>query len=264
MYSKKSKMGYGQIVNCLVGAVGIICILFGVVFYCYEVASTILLSIGASIFATAIVTWLNAKYILKPHDAENLAFGWKIINLYETKADMNTLDANDALKQCSKSIDIIAEGLSNYRAAQGEILKSKILEHHVKVRIISCDSVEMLRQRAKDESVSGVDDGANAVQKVKELRQWVEELRKELGNHSEEIEIRYHASYPGFSYLRIDEKVFVSANLWRKQSQQSFALGLMSDGQGGNYFKSYFESLWESDFVHKECRLPDETGKSCE
>ena len=72
MYSKKPKMGYGQIVNCLVGAVGIICILFGVVFYCYEVASTILLSIGASIFATSIVTWLNAKYILKSHDAENL------------------------------------------------------------------------------------------------------------------------------------------------------------------------------------------------
>jgi len=261
MYSKESKVNYGQIVNCFIGAIGIICILLGIVIHCYEVVSTILLSIGTSILSTSIVTWINAKYMLKLQHVEKLMSKWKIYNLYKTKADMNTLGANVALEQCSDSIDIIAEGLSNYRVAQGDTLKNKILRHNVTVRIISCDSSEMLKQRSQDESSSGKDDGKNAVQKVKELHQWVEQLRKELGDNSDVIQIRYHASYPGFSYLRIDNNIFVSTNLWRKQSQQSFAIGFMADGEGGKYFQKYFENLWESDFVHNECQLVKEKGK---
>lgn len=258
MYSKESKANYGEIVNYLIGAIGAICILLGIVFHCYEVTSTIILSIGTSILATSIVTYINAKYMLKLRHVEKLISKWKIHNLYKTKADMNTLGANIALEQCSDSIDIIAEGLSNYRTAQGDTLKNKILRHNVTVRIISCDSPEMLRQRSQDESSSGIDDGKNAVQKVKELHQWVEQLHKELGDHSDAIRIRYHASYPGFSYLRIDNHIFVSTNLWRKQSQQSFAIEFIADGEGGKYFQNYFENLWESDFVHNECQLGKE------
>lgn len=266
MYSEKSKMNYGQIVNICIGTLGIICILSGIILYFnyYELFSTILLSIGTSILATSIVTCINAKYMLKSQHVEKLMSEWKIYNLYKTKADMNTFDANTALEQCRNSIDIIAEGLSNYRAAQGETLKDKILKHNVTVRIISCDSSEMLKQRSQDESSSGKDDGKNAVQKVKELNHWVEQLQKELGNNSEVVQIRYHASYPGFSYLRIDNKIFVSPNLWRRQSQQSFAIGFMSGGEGGKYFQKYFESLWESDFVHEKCQLLEETGKCTE
>lgn len=262
MYSKKFKTDYGKIVNCFIGAIGIICILLGIISYCYNIISTILLSVGTSILATSIVTWINAKYMLKSQHVEKLMSKWKICNLYKTKADMNTLDANIALEQCSEAIDIIAEGLSNYRAAQGDTLKNKILNHNVKVRIISCDSSEMLKQRAQDESSSGIDDGKSARQKVKELKQWVEQLHKELDDKSNLIQIRYHNSYPGVSYLRIDNNIFVSVNLWKKQSQQSFAIGFAADGEGGEYFQDYFENLWTSDFVHEECQLLKEKDKN--
>ena len=258
MHSKNLKINYGQIVNFCIGTIGIICILLGIIFRCCEPASTILLSIGTSILATAIVTWVNAKYMLITQRAEKLMSKWKIHDLYQSKADMNAFDANTALDQCNNSIDIIAEGLSNYRAAKGAILKNKVLEHNVSVRIISCDSSEMLRKRAQDESSSGIDDGNSAVQKVKELTQWVEQLRKELGDKSDRIQIRYHSSYPELSYLRIDNNVFVSTNLWKKQSQQSFAIGFIANGEGGEYFQNYFDNLWESDFVHKECQLVEE------
>lgn len=256
MHSKKN---YGQIVNFCIGAIGIICILLGIIFLSCEVASNILLSIGASILATSIVTWINAKYMLRTQHAEKLMSKWKLHNLYKSKADMNAFDANTALDQCSNSIDIIAEGLSNYRAAKGDVLTDKILKHNVKVRIISCDSFEMLRKRARDESSSGIDDGKSAMQKVNELVQWVEQLREKLGDKSDGIQIRFHGSYPELSYLRIDNKVFVSTNLWKKQSQQSFAMGFMDNGEGGIYFKNYFENLWESDFVHEECKLEKST-----
>lgn len=255
MHSNKN---YGQIVNIFIGAIGIICILLAIIFRSCEVAGNIFLSIGTSILATSVVTWINAKYMLRTQRAEKLMSKWKLHNLYKSKADMNAFDANTALDQCSNSIDIIAEGLSNYRAAKGDILKDKILKHNVEVRIISCDSFEMLRKRAQDESSSGIDDGKSAMQKVKELAQWVEQLRNELGDKSDRIQIRYHSSYPELSYLRIDNKVFVSTNLWKKQSQQSFAIGFMSNGEGGEYFQNYFQNLWESDFVHRECQLTDE------
>lgn len=260
---KELKINYGKIVNFCIGAIGIICILLGILFHYYEVASTILLSIGTSILATSIVSWINAKYMLKVRHVEKFMSKWNICNLYKSKADMNTLDANESLEKCSDSIDIIAEGLSNYRVAQGDVLKNKILRHNVKVRIISCDSSEMLKQRSQDESYSGIDDGKSAVQKVKELNRWVKQIQKELGDKSDAIQICYHTSYPGFSYLRIDNKIFVSVNLWRKPSQQSFAIEFMADGEGGKYFQNYFEDLWASDFVHKECQLTKEKEENC-
>lgn len=255
MNFEKFEINYGRMLNILIGFIGIIFISLGILFRCCEVVRNILLSIGTSILATSIVTLINAKYMLKLQDTEKIMSKWKIYGLYETKAYMNTQAADTALEQCKKSIDIIAEGLSNYRAAQGDTLKNKILDNNVKVRIISCDSSCMLSLRSQDESSSGIDDGKSAVQKVIELNQWVEQLREELGDRSDAIQIRYHSSYPGFSYLRIDKKIFVSTNLWKKQSQQSFAMGFMDDGKGGKYFHNYFDKLWDSDFVHGECQL---------
>ena len=251
---------YGKAVNMTVGCIGGACTLTG---FCIQKlwnpdVGTIILSVGASVVATALVTWINAKYILKTQRMEGLISIWRLHDLYESKAEMNNLDANEALKQCSHSIDIVAEGLSNYIAVKGDLLKEKILENGVKVRIISCDSVEMLTMRAEDEIGPGCS-GSDAVHKVKNLTRWVENVRNALengGKDKDNLQIRYHKTYPGFSYLRIDAMSFVSANLWGKPSQQCFAMSFDGDGKGDKYFRKYFESLWDNrDFVHNTCAL---------
>lgn len=255
MFRKKdSNKNYGQITNCLVGASGIIVILIGILIMKYAVVSTILLSIGTSMLATAIVTKINSSYMLKTLQMENLLTTWQLHNIYETKSEMNILDANEALSQCHACIDIIAEGLSNYRAVKENILKEKILHHNVTVRIISCDSEKMLKLRFQDETGNPAGDDS-AVQHVIDLEEWVRALRDELGSDKDRLQIRYHSSYPGLSYLKIDSMLFVSANLWKKPSQQSFALNFNTEGKGGKYFVDYFQSLWDSSFVHETCRL---------
>lgn len=256
LQDRSSPQNYGGMINRIVGLAGIALILIGILLNSYLVWSTIFLSVGTSIFATAIVTWINAAYLMRSQRIEALVSVWRLYNLYETKADMNAEDANRALEQCEEVIDIMGEGLSNYIAAKGEVLRNKILNKGVKVRIISCDSADMLKLRAKDETRSGQSSGDDAIQKVIDLNQWVDDLREELNDKSDTIEIRFHSSYPSLSYLRIDNMLFISANLCRKQSQQSFALSFKIGGKGGVYFQEYFDDLWKN-FAHKECRLKE-------
>ncbi len=256
---KSRDENYGKAINSMVGWIGLACILFGFYIqqYCADF-STIVISVGASILATALVTWINAKYILKTQRMEGLISIWRLHDIYESKAEMNNCDANEALEQCSDSIDIIAEGMFNYISIKGNVLKDKILKNGVKVRIISCDSAAMLKLRAKDE-MGFESNGDDAVLKVKKLDQWVESVREALekdGKDKDNIQICYHNSYPGFSYLRIDTMSFVSANLWGKPSQQCFAISFEGSGKGDEYFKKYFDSLWcGKDFLHKDCIL---------
>lgn len=260
--NKDDNGNYGRAVNKIVGWIGMAGILLGfcVQQYCDDIG-TIVISVGASIVATALVTWMNAKYILKTQRMEGLISVWRLHNIYESKSEMNERDANVALEQCGDSIDIIAEGLFSYISNKGDVLKDKIVKNGVRVRIISCDSDEMLRFRAKDE-IGPECSGDDAVLKVKKLDQWVRDVREALGENGENdekkdrLQIRYHSSYPGFSYLRIDKMSFVSANLWEKPSQQCFAISFEGSGKGDEYFKQYFESLWENSvFVHQGCKL---------
>lgn len=257
MKNRINNKDYGQIINLFVACIGIVVILLGILIYrCCEIIGTIFLSVGTSILATAIVTKINAAYVLRVRRIESLLSKWKLYNIYETKADMNLLDANEALKQCENSIDIIAEGMHNYLAAEGGLLRDKILNHNVKIRIISCDSECMLKKRSQDE-IGVEDSGTGAITKVKQLDQWVKNVQKNLDtNKRENLQIRYHSTYPGFSYLRIDKKLFVSANLWGKPSQQCFALSFDENGAGYTYFDEYFKKMWDDDsFVHEECKL---------
>lgn len=253
---RNSPQNYGGKVNKFVGLSGILLILIGILLRSCVVWSTIFLSVGTSIFATAIVTWINAAYLIKSQRIETLVSVWRLYDLYETKADMNTKDANKALEQCEESIDIIGEGLSNYIAAKGEVLRNKILNKGVIVRIISCDSSDMLKSRARDETRSGQSSGKDAIQKVIDLIQWIDDLRVELTDKRDNIKIRFHNSYPSLSYLRIDKMLFISTNLCRKQSQQSFALSFEIGGKGGKYFQEYFDDLWKN-FTHEECKLKE-------
>ena len=249
----ENSKNYGKLVNLVVGGLGVIGILIGIALKDQSPWDTIFLSVGTSMLATAIVTKINASYLVKSQRVEKLISTWQLYNIYKTKADMNTIDANRALEQCRDSIDIIGEGLSTYIAAQGNVLRDKLLKEGVKVRIISCDSAEMLELRAKDES-RGWKEGSIAVGKVLALKEWVEKLREELGDKEENLQIHYHSTYPGLSYLRIDSMLFISANLWRKPSQQSFAICFTDKGEGGKYFKEYFEDIWMN-FSKENCDL---------
>ena len=249
-----------RMLHAIVSLLGLVAIILGAVFQENMLAMTILISVGASLLATAIVFFLNIRYQERDDDLKNLMERWGLSGLYRTKAEMNQ-EANAALAACRNHVDIMGEGLSNYRAAQGEVLLEK-LRDDARIRIVSCDSDRELRQRAKDESSSGMEETEDAPAKVRDLAQWAERVKREIPGA--DLTVRYHGTYPGFSYLKIDGECFVSPNLWFRQSQQSFAISFTEGGEGERYFSQYFEKVWASPAVHEACALlgEDTQGKA--
>lgn len=244
---------HNRTVNLLIIMLGTVCIFAGILvaqgkLACKDILSTLLYGIGGSIVASAIVALINHKYLLFMQHSEILVSSWGLQDIYKTKANMND-DANTALDECKKCIDIIGEGLSSYRSLKGGILEDKI-KKGVRVRIISCDSEKMLIARANDERSTGSD----AIQHVQDLNNWVEKIKSERTDC--DVVIRYHSTYPGLSYLRIDSKVYVSINMWERPSQLSFAICFDTQSDGGIYFTDYFDELWEKGFSHDGCNLP--------
>lgn len=78
---------------------------------------------------------------------------WKLKRIFETKAKMNEY-SNEYLEKAKSNIDIVAIGMSNFLSLKRELLEKK-LSQNVQIRIISCDNVEMLKQREKDETIDG-------------------------------------------------------------------------------------------------------------
>ena len=132
--------------------------------------------------------------------------------------------------------------MSNFLSYKGKILREKSMSG-VKIRIISCNNFEMLKQREKDEAIDPTFVPIGIMEKeVRQLSSWVQQAQKD----GCKIELKYHNSYPGFSYLRIDSHVFFGANLPLIKSQQIFAFEFQNNGEGGIFLNSYFNDLWEN------------------
>lgn len=251
--NSKNNRTYGSLINILTGLIGIIIIFFAIFLKNKQIIGdtihTIMLSIGTSIVASSVVSWIGEKYLFESKRINDIIKTWKLCDIYETKAKMNS-DSNECLENCSGSIDIIAEGMYNFLDAKSCLLEELMKKKEVRIRIISCDNAEMLIQKSKDESYGkgGFD---KETWKILNLKKTVEKW-KEKNYH---VELKYHSSYPAFSYLRIDSYIFVSPNLWLHPSQQTFAMSFFLEGKGAKYFMHEFDMLWDSKFVHNECEL---------
>ena len=72
-------------INIVVGLIGVILVLLAIILIASEIVKNILLSIGCSLIATSIATWLTSYYMSANNDVKEIITDWKLINLYETK-----------------------------------------------------------------------------------------------------------------------------------------------------------------------------------
>lgn len=191
--------------------------------------------------ATSIATWITSFYIISNNETKEMIHDWKLKRIFETKAKMNEY-SNEYLEKAKSNIDIVAIGMSNFLSLKRELLEKK-LSQNVQIRIISCDNIEMLKQREKDETIDGNGKVSGKMKnEVEELTQWVNKASK-IGK----VEIKYHSTYPGFTYLRIDDSIFFGPNLPLYKSQLNLAFEFYIKGEGGKKLNEYFENLWNNE-----------------
>lgn len=233
-----------RLTNILIGMVGLILVLTAIIFHLSIILQNVLLSVGCSLIATSIATWLTSFYLINNNEVKEIINIWKLKGIYETKAEMN-IKSNECLESAKNEIDIIAIGMANFLSYKRNLLEKKA-RNGVKIRIISCDNLTMLKQREKDETISGNGDVIGTMEsEVEALTKWVSDVINKEGD----VSIKYHSTYPGFSYLRIDDNIFFGPNLPLYKSQSNLALEFNIRGKGGHYLKEYFDSLWSNDNI---------------
>lgn len=233
----KIKNMNGKLVNFFVGAVGIILILVSLLDSVEDPATTILLSIGTSVLATAIVTGINSRYLISQSEIIAMTEKWGLTRIYTARSQINKY-TNKALSN-TKRLDICAMGLKGFRDAQDKNIEKRVAEG-MKLRILTLDP--------KNPYLSDIDHKedlsiGSTKQTIDSLLLWVSHLQK-LEKNRGQVQIKTYMDYPHDFYFALDDAIFIGP-YESKTSQQTITYRYNTHGYGARYYRDYFERLWE-------------------
>lgn len=224
-----------KLVNVFIACVGIIIIFIATLFN--DIVYTVLISIGTSILATAIVTYLNSKYLMKQSVINEMIQAYGLDGIYKTRAEAN-LETNELLKK-AKSLEISAMGLKGFREAQGRFIAQKVSEG-MKIRILTIDPSSLYLSKIDEDESNAL--GATQ-RSIEELIEWVRKL-KESAVLEGQVEVRTYDRYPHDFYFCIDGDVFTGP-YHDKSSQQTITYKYLANTLGANLFTENFNEQWE-------------------
>ena len=209
----------------------------------------ILISVGCSLMASCVVSYLTSKYLIRINRIKRIINYWGLEAIYETRQEMNRSTAT-AFKTLENNLDIIAWGLKSFRDAKNKVIAEKV-KRGLKIRIITPDpNSKYVMQREKDEKEI---DG-QIKQTIINLAQWLEELRQ-IAPDPSNIQNKYYNKLPEDFYFRIDKNIFIGPYLYGMSSQQTISYEFRGASHGFTYYKDYFEKLWnDADFCKKQAQ----------
>ena len=226
-----------SLVNAIVFCIGIVC-LMAAFFVSHPDYRNILLSIGCSLIASSVVSYLTSKYLVRMNRIKNIVEHWGLEAIYETRQKMNQ-STDIAFESLENNLDIIAWGLKSFRDAKDKTIREKV-KRGLKIRFITHhpDS-ENVKQREIDEREAP----GQIRQTLLHLQKWIEDLQK-IAPKPENIQVKYYDSLPEDFYFRVDDHVFIGPYLYGISSQQTISYEFKSPAQGAMYYIDYFERLW--------------------
>ena len=229
--------------NLVILLIGIILILAGIMSanWIGTVAESVVISVGASLVTSAIVSFLSSLYLFKRSLAKEVTETWGLDCITESRAVMNELICQD-LDHATQYLDIIAYGMKALRETKSDVLRCQI-KQGLKVRILTVDpSCKILTQRDIDE---GKLPGSTA-DSINRLKEWADQCEV-----PDAIQIRFCKTLPTEMYFRVDNTVYVGPYQFKRESQRSITMRYHENSKGFLYYTGYFESLWkDSEFCH--------------
>lgn len=229
-----------RLINFIVACLGVIFVVVGVLFSFSnnETVKTILISIGTSLIASAVVSFLASIYIFKHKKEKEITDVWRLISIKDNRSAMN-VEVYKRLTNAENQLDIIGYGMKSFRESRDELIRSRI-QKGLKVRIITVDpNCVFLKQRDTDENKL---EGSTA-SSIRQLNDWVNKLNSEYNGS---LEIKFCRTLPTEVYFRVDDYIYVGPYQCGKESQQTITMEYHSKGSGFQYYNSYFEKLWNN------------------
>ncbi|SDI00788.1 hypothetical protein SAMN04488136_14411 [Vibrio xiamenensis] len=211
--------------------------------------NTVLLSIGCSILAVVIINFVEYHITLPEVNFMKVINSWKLVSIFKTRQEMNTVTNKLLLK--SEELDIAALGASGFINYQGDVLKTR-LQKGLKIRfLIPHKESDFIAQREKDEMAQ-----EGSIKKaISDLVEWVRITKKELNLSDSAIQIREYSCLPIDSIMRIDSNLFTGPFMVKKKSQLTMSYQYKKGGDGYEYYKKYFEEIWNDDNITNPIEL---------
>ena len=235
--SVKKYLENERLVNLLIFAFGVILVTIGILLedLLKGQASTVLVSVGASIIASSIVAYITSIYILKRKKQKEVTELWGLKSITGSRAEMN-IEIDKRIEKMSRSLDVVADGLKSFRESKSDLIKSKIARG-VKVRILTVNpNAKILVYRDLAENrIEG-----STANDIRNLVEWLEKIGAD-----KPIEIRFCDFLPTELYFRVDDRIYVGPYEIGKESQRTITLEFAGDTKGFAYYANYFESLWQ-------------------
>lgn len=229
-----------RLVNIVTCLAGIVITISGIII-ANEPWKTILFSIGCSLIATAVAILISSTYLLKLRKIEEIISNWGLDGIFTTRSEMN-LDSDAEFLKVKNQLDIMAFGLESFRNSDtGKSLNNKIAAG-LKVRILTSNPQSpYLKVRDYEENKK---EGSTS-HSINQLIDWVEELKNGAPN-SQNVQIKLYDSLPQGFYWRQDDCMYIGPYLYGKISQKTITYKFKGNSQGFEYYKQYFEELWNS------------------
>lgn len=240
--SFSEKLSYAvneRLINWVIGLLGIVLILIGILF-AKRLGSkweTVAVSVGASLVASAVVSYLSSIYMFKRKRAKDITDMLGLISISSNRSKMN-VSVEEKLDMAKEHLDIIAFGLKSFRESKRSVISEKIA-HGMSVRIITVNpDCELLKQRDIDEKKRI----GSTADSIVQLCKWVAELREKGYNN---IEIKFCNTLPTEVYFRVDDYIYTGPYQLGKESQHTITMEFRGHGEGYKYYKEYFDTLWD-------------------
>lgn len=199
----------------------------------------ICISVGCSLIASSIVSYLTSKYLIRINTVKNIIEHWGLVTIYETRQEMNR-KSDEIFPSLEKHLDIIAWGLKSFRdSSKGRMIEDKI-KQGLKVRIIAPhpDSKFVVQREHDEKEIPG-----QIRKTIIHLGEWVNNLKKSA-HHESDVQIRYYESLPEDFFFRMDDHVFIGPYRYGISSQQTISYEFKGPSNGFRNYVDYFERVW--------------------
>jgi len=242
--------------NLIILLIGIILVLLGLLTNIVDsekifnidlsLIQSVLISVGTSIIASGIISFLIVKYIHSYQDSlRNIVDEWGMRRI-DIRSDINP-DINEKLQSMDTGMDIIAFGMKNFLSVKGDLLIQK-LNKGCQVRILTINPESpYIKQREKEEfELEG-----QIKNSIDFMIEWARSTKNNLSN-SDLISVKVYDGLPQDMYQKVDEYVYVGPFLYGKPSQQTIAYSYIPKSKGSKYYISYFNKLWNDENYSKK------------
>lgn len=239
-----------RLINLVIGLLGGVLILAGILFCDFWGSKweTVIISVGASLVASAVVSYLSSIYIYKRKREKEITETWGLYSIDESRAQMNYFIGQN-LENVTDHLDIIAYGLKSFRESKRKLINEKV-KHGLEIRIITVNpNYEYLSQKDVDEKK--LKDSTK--ESIKQLCRWIVELQKIKGS---KVKIKFCKTLPTEVYFRVDDYIYTGPYQCGRESQRTITMEYRRPGKGFDYYKDYFDTLWNDvEFCNEDTTL---------